>query len=64
MELAIPRQFPDRGPEIGGQQGSRFQVLQPRKHSTATTRRQATGSGHDALLVMEKDAAAHRGVEE
>jgi hypothetical protein len=64
MDLAIPRQFPDRGPKIGGQQGSRFQVLQPRKNSTATTRRQATGSGHDALFVMEKDAAAHRGVEE
>jgi hypothetical protein len=64
MELAIPREFPNRGPEIGGQQGSRFQLLQPRKDSTATTRRQATGSGHDALLVMGKDAAAHRCVEE
>jgi hypothetical protein len=64
MALAIPRQFPNRGPEIGGQQGSRFQLLQPRKDSMATTRRQATGSGHDALVMMEKDAAAHRGVEE
>jgi hypothetical protein len=64
MDLAIPRQFPNRGPTIGGQQGSRFQVLQPSKDSTATTRRQAIGSGHDALFVMEKDAAAHRFVEE
>jgi hypothetical protein len=64
MALAIPRQFPNRGPEIGGQQGSRFQLLQPRKDFMATTRRQATGSGHDALVMMEKDAAAHRGVEE
>jgi hypothetical protein len=64
MELAIPRQFPNRGPDIGGQQGARFQLLQPSKHSTAATRRQAIGSGHDALCVMEEDAAAHRFVED